>query len=115
MNGGRSRQGDTIRHLANTEGTAPGWLGNPYRMDGDSVAERKRVIAAYVRVFLARVQRDEQFRANVERLSGMYVGCWCRGVSQERTPETWCHLDVVDHWLRGDLSPVYDYLRGDHA
>jgi hypothetical protein len=110
--GGRKRWGDVLHHAANTDPTDPGWLGNPYQMDGDTVAERRRVIAAWTRYFLARVQRDAEFRAAVENLRGQRVACWCRGVSQQRTPDTWCHLDVVDAWLSGDLTPVYAYLRG---
>jgi hypothetical protein len=115
VNGGRYRRSGKLYHLANSGGTAPGWLGNPLRMDDDTRAERRRVIAGYVRVFLERVESDPDFREAVERLRGMRVGCWCRGISQDRTPDNFCHLDVVDAWLRGDLSPVYDYLRGGDA
>jgi len=112
--GGRKRRGDDLAHAENTDPTDPGWLGNPFLMDDDAddVDERRRVIAAFTRYFLDRVD-DDEFRSAVTDLRGQRVACWCRGVSQDRTPETWCHLDVVDAWLSGDLTPVYDYLRGD--
>lgn len=110
--GGRKRRNGQLCHLGNTNPPTPGWLGNPYQMDDDSVEERRRVIAAYLDAFLDRVQRDQQFRDAVERLRGKRVSCWCRGVTQDRTPSRWCHLDVVAAWLSGDLRPVYDYLRG---
>lgn len=113
--GGRKSSAGQLTHAANTDPTDPGWLGNPFTMDGDTAEERRRVIAAFLRYFLDRVQSDQEFREAVEDLRGQRVACWCRGVSQERTPETWCHLDVVAAWLSGDLSPVHAYLRGDGA
>lgn len=113
--GGRGRRDDRLAHAENTEPGERGWLGNPYEMDGDSLDERRRVIAAFTRYFLDRVQSDQEFRQAVEDLRGQRVACWCRGVSQERTPDTWCHLDVVASWLSGDLSPVYSFLRGGEA
>lgn len=111
--GRRQKSGGDLAHAANTDPGSRGWLGNPFQMDGKSVEERKRVIAAFTRYFLDRVADDDEFREAVEDLRGKRVSCWCRGVSQERTPERWCHLDVVDAWLTGDLTPVYDYLRRD--
>ncbi|AAY24974.1 ORF 48 [Haloarcula hispanica virus SH1] len=113
--GGRKRRDGDLCHAKNTNPPAPGWLGNPFVMDGDTVAERRRVIAAFARCFLERVEEDEDFREAVERLRGKRVACWCRGVSQDRTADTWCHLDVVGAWLSNDLTPVWGYLRGDDA
>ena len=115
--GGRKRRGGDLAHAANTNPPQPGWLGNPFLMndDADQVTERRRVIAAWTRYFLERVETDQQFREAVRRLRGKRVACWCRGVSQERTAETWCHLDVVAAWLSGDLTPVYGYLRGGNT
>lgn len=109
--GGRGRNDDNLRHTQNTEPTRRGWLGNPYTMDEKTPTERRRVIAAYLRAFLERIETDAEFRDAVEGLRGQRVACWCRGVSAERTPDNWCHLDVVHHWLDGDLRPVYNYLR----
>lgn len=113
--GRKSRGSDGLSHADNTDPGEPGWLGNPFQMRdrfGD-VEERRRVIAAFTRYFLDRVRDDDEFRQAVENLRGKRVGCWCRGVSQVRTPDNWCHLDVVAAWLSGDLTPVYDYLRSD--
>jgi hypothetical protein len=99
--------------MNNTEAGDPGWLGNPHRMDDsrDDLAERRRVIAAFIPDFIDRLESDPTFREAVEDLRGERVACWCRGISQERTESNWCHLDVVAAWLDGDLTPVYDYLR----
>lgn len=110
--GARGGQRPDVRHMNNTEPTERGWLGNPYELEEETVAERRRVIAAYLRDFLDRVETDPDFRVAVEGLRGQRVACWCRGASQERHPANWCHLDVVRHWLEGDLNPVYWYLRG---
>lgn len=110
--GGRA-SGEGVRHMGNTEPPVRGWLGNPYQMDDDTVEERRRVIAAYLRDFLEHLEADDCFREAVLGLRGQRVACWCRGVTQERTPSTWCHLDVVACWLEGDLAPVFAYLNGD--
>ena len=112
--GGR-RDDSGLKHMNNTEPGEPGWLGNPYQMLDDSVSERRRVIARYVGDFLLRVEDDAEFRAAVQGLRGDRVACWCRGVSQDRTEDNWCHLDVVEAWLDGDLSTVWQYLRGETA
>jgi len=114
--GGRSRQGDTLTHMMNAEPPAPGWLGNPFAIDksaSDQVAERRRVIARYLSEFLDRINRDEEFEAAVEGLRGQRVACWCHGPSTTVTEENVCHLDVVKAYLDDDLTPVYNYLRGE--
>lgn len=109
--GGRRRIDGEIRHMANADPEAPGWLGNPHDL-GDTAADRRDGIARFTRDFLDRVERDEEFRSAVEGLQGQRVGCWCRGHHQERTAANWCHLDVVAAWVNGDMTPVLDYLRG---
>lgn len=112
--GGRSRQGDHLAHMNNTEPGARGWLGNPYLMDGgDQEAERRRVIHAFLLDFMARVENEPAFRQAVEDLRGQRVACWCRGACQRRHAGNWCHLDVVAAYLDGDMEPVHEYLRGD--
>lgn len=113
LNGGRGSSEGTTTHLENTNPPTTGWLGNPYDMHRQTPEERRRVIAAYLRTFLDRVARDDEFAAAVDDLRGQRVACWCRGVSQDRDPSNWCHLDVVAHYLDGDLRPVFAYLRGD--
>lgn len=110
--GGRQRVDGELRHMGNTEPPREGWLGNPHPMDGDTLDERRRVIAAYLRDFLAKIETDESFRRAVEGLRGQRAACWCRGSHERRRPDNWCHLDVVACWLDGDLAPVYEYLRG---
>lgn len=112
--GPRLRDGEPV-HGGNVEAGEPGWLGSPFTVDGGDVEDRRRMIAAYLRWFLDRVVDDDEYREAVEDLRGKRVTCWCRGVTQARTPETWCHLDVVAAWLSGDLSPVFRYLRGETA
>jgi len=114
--GGRSRRGDTLAHMMNTEPPATGWLGNPFAIEkdaSDQLAERRRVIARYLCEFLDRISRDEDFEAAVEGLRGQRVACWCHGPSTKVTEENVCHLDVVKAYLDDDLTPVYSYLRGE--
>lgn len=108
--GARRRVDDELRHMNNTDAGDPGWLGNPYLLDDDGT--RREVIAAFTRDFLERVDADPEFREAVEGLRGQRAACWCRGVSQQRDPSNWCHLDVVACWLDDDLAPVREYLRG---
>lgn len=114
--GGRKRRGGSMAHLQNTQPPEPGWLGNPFAIDkkaDDQEAERRRVIAAYLREFFDKIERDEEFRAAVEGLRGQRVACWCHGPSTTVTEANVCHLDAVKAYLNGDLTPVYNYLRGE--
>lgn len=110
--GGSFLEGRTVRHMNNTDALDPGWLGNPHSIT-TAARGRRAAIAAYLRDFCNRIDADAEFRAAVEGLRGQKVGCWCRGVTQPRTAESFCHLDVVAAWIDGDLSPVYEFLRGD--
>lgn len=112
--GARSRDDGGLKHMNNTEPTTRGWLGNPYPLDDhDDDEGRRNAIHAFYHEFRAAVEQDPEFRAAVEDLRGQRVACWCRGSSQDRHPGNWCHLDVVDAWLTGDLQPVHDYLQGE--
>lgn len=113
--GGRRLVDGEPVHGGDVEAGDPGWLGSPFALgDQGDVEDRRRMIAAYLRWFLDRVNEDDDdYREAIEDLRGKRVSCWCRGVTQPRTPETWCHLDVVAAWLSRDLSPVFDYLRGE--
>lgn len=107
--GARRRRDGEIRHMNNTNPPEPGWLGNPYHLPDDADEEERRdIIGKFAADFVERVE-DDEFRAAVERLRGKDVGCWCRGITVDRSAGSWCHLDVVDCWLRGDLDPVRDY------
>lgn len=108
--GARRRRDGEIRHMNNTEATEPGWLGNPYLLPDDAGEDgRREVIGEFAEDFVERVETDDEFREAVEDLRGKAVGCWCRGITKDRSAGPWCHLDVVDCWLRGDLDPVRDY------
>ena len=109
--GGRKRRNGQLCDLNNTNPPAPGWLGNPHKMDDDTAAERRRVIAAYLRDFLDRVEESAQFRDAVDHVRDHTVACWCRGVSHERHEDNFCHLDVVAAYQAGDLTPVFESLR----
>lgn len=109
--GSRKHIDGEIRHMANADPEAPGWLGNPHDL-GDSEATRRDGIARFTHDFLDKIERNDEFRSAVEGLRGQRVACWCHGTHQERTAANWCHLDVVAAWLDGDLTPVLDYFRG---
>lgn len=112
--GGRKRVNGDLRHMDNAEPGTPGWLGNPFSMDDapDDADARRWAIERFADYFLARVENDAELRREVERLRSRSVGCWCRGISTPREAGPWCHLDVIDCWLRGDLDAIEDYLAG---
>ncbi len=81
--GGRGKGGKV------TQVGEKGWLGNPFRSGRDG--SRDEVIKKFKRYFWERVNKDVEFRREVEKLEGKVVGCWCKPKS--------CHLDVVKAWL----------------
>lgn len=111
--GGRAGGDDERGHLGNTEPPERGWLGNPHEMRHESVAERRRVIRAYARDFLQKVERNDEFREAVDGLQGQRVACWCRGSTEDREPSNWCHLDVVAAYLSDSWTPLLSYLDVD--
>lgn len=75
-----------------------GWLGNPWNADRFG---RIPCILMYAGAFDYRIQNDRDFRYAVDDLAGKAVECYCRSVSDDAPP---CHLDVIDHYLRGNLD-----------
>lgn len=102
-------RGNGSGHVMNTPTGERGWLGNPFKLEnyGDS---RREVIARYVPAFYGRLSSDESFREAVRGLDGKRVGCWCRHSDED---EPLCHLDVVDHFLRGGRLYVREFLTHD--
>ena len=105
VNGGRASpniEGGEKRHMNNTAFPAPGWIGNPHPMEGDSDEERWRVLKAYREDLLEKVREGEFFAYHLGKLRGKRVACWCRTES-----ESWpgdgdpCHLDIVHAALLG--------------
>ncbi len=104
VNGGRAParlEGFSKRHMNNVAYPAPGWIGNPYRIEEDTIAERQRVLAAFKRDLLQRLQEETLFPVHLAALRGKRVACWCRAADEERSPATACHLDVVNAALLG--------------
>lgn len=74
-----------------------GCFGNPYHLhDIYDDAERKRVIDAYRKYFLERVDEDVEFRTAVLDLRGKKLACFC-------APKP-CHGDVIVKWLEENDS-----------
>lgn len=89
---GRADGGES--DMSNTEPTADGWLGNPFRMsDGYS---RQEAVDRFRKAFIEKLQADDEFRAAVDALDGKTLACHCK-------PEA-CHGDVVVAYIRGDLN-----------
>ena len=104
MNGGRAPaqlEGAEKRHMGNTTFPVPGWLGNPYEMDEETVAERQRVLAAYRHDLLRKIREETLFATHLGKLRGKRVACWCRAENEQRRPANACHLDVVNAALLG--------------
>ena len=66
-----------------------GYFGNPFVVVRDGT--RQEVIERYLEYFLAKIERDSEFRSRVEDLRGKTLGCFCK-------PEA-CHGDVIVAWL----------------
>lgn len=81
------------RCLLNTGPLDYGWLGNPYPLD--EAESRASSIENFRADFLALLKSDAEFRAEVEKLSGQTLGCWCQGVD-ESLPR--CHGEVIAEW-----------------
>lgn len=80
--------------MSNTEPTAPGWIGNPYRMsDGYS---REEAVDLFREDFVEKLQNDAEFREAVDELEGKTLGGHCK-------PKA-CHGDVIVAYLRGELD-----------
>jgi len=80
--------------MSNTEPTAPGWIGNPYRMsDGYS---REEAVELFREDFIEKLRNDDEFRAAVDELEGKTLGGHCK-------PKA-CHGDVIVAYLRGELD-----------
>lgn len=89
-----------------------GWLGNPY---SEEIWGRHVCILLFAGAFDYRLQTDRDFKEAVEDLEGSLVTCWCR---QTVDDEPLCHLDVVDHHLKGNLQAwllnvLVPEIRGD--
>lgn len=78
----------------------PGCFGNPYKMDGQSLAERRRVISKFADFWLDQWQNDQQLRSwwavQVREHDELRLGCHCN-------PKP-CHADVI----RATLINAFD-------
>lgn len=90
---GRGRAG---ANMLNTPLGERGWLGNPVRLPllGDSLFR-------FEQLFLARLERDPDFRAAVLALRARRLACFC-------VPEPWtpadggqivCHAQLIARWI----------------
>ena len=73
----------------------PGYFGSPFRVQFGDV---EAAVAAYTQHFNDRIQREPEFRANVGRLSGLRLGCWC--VDEKGAGP--CHAQVLAAYLNGN-------------
>lgn len=87
---GRANSGNAV--MTNTAPGEPGWLGNPYRLDGDGGDwTREGSVERYREAFHRMAAGSAEFRSAVEDLRGSILMGWC-------TPEL-CHGDVLLEWL----------------
>lgn len=63
----------------------PSIFGNPFVIGTDGT--RREVIQKYKQYFDNRIRTDIQFQAEVERLRGLKLGCYCK-------PKA-CHGDII--------------------
>jgi O-acetyl-ADP-ribose deacetylase (regulator of RNase III) len=70
----------------------PGPLGNPYRLDDPrNPAARRDCLQRYRRYLHQRATHDREFRAELEAVRRLDLGCYC-------APRP-CHADVILAWL----------------
>lgn len=94
-------RGPNGRHMASTPIGKRGWLGNPFVVGLNGVAD---AIAAFRVAFSRRVDSDPRFREAVLELRGRRLACFCH-------PEP-CHADVIAEWI--DAQSI-DEATGDAA
>lgn len=68
-----------------------GYFGNPFRIGVDG--SRPEVIEKFRRHFVARLDKDPEYRRRIEELRGMRLGCFCHSLA--------CHGDVIADYLNG--------------
>jgi hypothetical protein len=82
----------------------PSPLGNPFPLDDPTDDDaRRNVIEQYAEWFAGRVD-DPAFRAEVEKVRGKDLGCWC-------APRP-CHGDVILSWLEQNPPRGTDRAEG---
>lgn len=72
----------------------PSILGNPFKIGRDG--NRDEVIRKFIAYFKHRILTDTAFKAYVDSLDGLRIGCWCK-------PKP-CHLDIVAEYLNGCMD-----------
>lgn len=70
-----------------------GYFGNPYRLMGDTDAEREASLRSYTSWFYSKLASDSTFKKRIEALKGKTLGCFCK-------PKA-CHGDVIVEYLEG--------------
>ncbi|KKN98902.1 hypothetical protein LCGC14_0141440 [marine sediment metagenome] len=73
-----------------------GIFGNPF--SGIRDGGREKAIALYRKYFLERLKNDQEFVAQVEKLKGKRLGCFCK-------PKA-CHGDVIVEYLEKPMKVV---------
>jgi hypothetical protein len=76
----------------------PGPFGNPYKIG--KRANREEVLVAFSVYFERRVNREQWFRQEVEKLKGKVLGCYCAGDAPltAKDPHV-CHGQIIAEWL----------------
>lgn len=75
----------------------PSIFGNPFSHKEGTLAEfvcptREAAIAAYESWFYKRIKEDPSFKAEVLKLKGKVLGCWCSPLP--------CHGDIIVEYLQ---------------
>lgn len=87
---GRADHGNAV--ITNTEPGDPGWLGNPYRLEGSGGEHtREESVYRFRSLFYRLADENPEFRERVLDLQGKVLMGWC-------TPKL-CHGDVLLEWL----------------
>ena len=76
-----------------------GYYGNPYSHKKNSIAKyivssREEAVEKYKEYFYERIEKDDVFLKNIEKLRDKVLVCWCKIKGNES-----CHGDVIKEYL----------------
>ena len=72
----------------------PSIYGNPFQIGNDGT--RQEVIEKFKRYFYNRIENDQHFKLEVDKLKGHLLGCVCKPLP--------CHGDIYVEYLEKNLE-----------
>lgn len=85
-------------------GYAPSVFQNDYRVGPDGTLDE--VLEKYEVKLLARLEKEPDLRAALQRLKGKRIGCWCKRRRDTSGQPKRCHGDLLVRLLEGPEPEV---------